>query len=123
MPHEAIASLGRGGTGRPDVVLGDRFGAAAEASGSLMRMRRPSPGPASASRAHAPFAGAYIAQTYGRPSRGGTLSRSRSTASLYMDEDRVQPRPDFATFKKALIDGVVGGIAGIGRRDLPLAAE
>jgi N-formylglutamate amidohydrolase len=121
MPHEAIEAHGRPGQPRPQVVLGDRFGAAAgrevieaiEAAfaGAGLRVAR-----------NAPFAGAYIAQAYGRPSRGQHVIQVEIDRSLYMDEAQIAPRADFADFQ-ALMAGVVAEIAGFGRRTMPLAAE
>jgi N-formylglutamate amidohydrolase len=97
MPHEAIEAHARPGQPRPEVVLGDRFGAAAgrdvmdrvEAAfaGSGLRVVR-----------NAPFAGAYIAQAYGRPSRGVHVVQVEIDRALYMDEARVMPLPGFAAF-------------------------
>lgn len=121
MPHEAIEAHSRPGLLRPDVVLGDRFGAAAardvmdhvEAAFRRAGLR--------VSR-NAPFAGAYIAQTYGRPSRGFHVVQVEIDRALYMDEARIEPLPGFDAFR-ALIAGVVAEIAAIGRLQVPLAAE
>lgn len=119
MPHEAIEAHARPGFARPEVVLGDRFGAAAgrdvmdrvEAAFSAAGLRVVR---------NSPFAGAYIAQAYGRPSRGHHVVQVEIDRALYMDESRIQPRPDFESFR-ALITGVVNEITGLHR--LPLAAE
>jgi len=71
---------------------------------------------------NAPFAGAYIAQTYGRPSRRQHVVQVEIDRALYMDEVRVMPNAGFAAFKE-LIDGVVAEIAEIGHSELSLAAE
>jgi N-formylglutamate amidohydrolase len=121
MPHEAIEAHARPGQPRPEVVLGDRFGAAAgrdvvdriEAAfvGAGLRVAR-----------NAPFAGAYIAQAYGRPSRNVHVVQVEIDRSLYMDEARVERRPDFAAFRD-LIGQVVAEITGAASRRMPLAAE
>lgn len=121
MPHEAIDGHGRPGFARPDVVLGDRFGAAAgrdlvdriEAAfaSAGLRVAR-----------NAPFAGAFIAQSYGRPSAGRHVIQVEIDRSLYMDETRVEKRADFDAFRD-LIAGVVAEIAGLGRAQMPVAAE
>lgn len=120
MPHEAIESHHRGNVAQPEVVLGDRFGAAAgfevieqleaafKAAG--LRVAR-----------NTPFAGAYITQAYGRPSRGQHVVQVEIDRALYLDEARVSPRPDFDAFK-ALISGVIAQITDNGQR-IPLAAE
>jgi len=122
MPHEAIESHARPGQPRPEVVLGDRFGASAgrdvvervEAAfrGAGLRVAR-----------NAPFAGAYIAQTYGRPSRRQHAIQIEIDRALYMDEARIERRADFAAFQR-LIGGVVATIARAFREDgTTLAAE
>ena len=121
MPHEAIESHARPGLPRPQVVLGDRFGAAAardvinqvEAAFIRAGLR--------VSR-NAPFAGAYITQAYGRPSRGFHVVQVEIDRALYMDEAKIEPSADFDAFR-ALITGVIAEITEIGRASLPLAAE
>lgn len=121
MPHEAIESQIRTGFARPDVVLGDRFGAAVgrevidrvEAAFVRAGLR--------VSR-NAPFAGAYITQTYGRPSRGYHAIQIEIDRALYMHEESVEKSADFAAFK-ALLGGVIAEIAEIGRLSQALAAE
>ena len=122
MPHEAIEAHARPGQPRPEVVLGDRFGAAAgrdvmeavEAAFQQAGLRV---------ARNAPFAGAYIAQHYGRPSRRQHVVQIEIDRSLYMDEARIAPRDDFADFA-LLMAGVVQQIADFGRRGaMPLAAE
>lgn len=121
MPHEAIATHSRPGQPRPEIVLGDRFGAAAgrevvdqvEAafvSAGFHVVR------------NSPFAGAYIAQHYGRPLARKHVVQIEIDRGLYLDEARVEPGPDFAGFA-VRFNRVVAAIARIGRRALPLAAE
>ena len=121
MPHEAIEAHARPGHPRPDVVLGDRFGAAAgrdvvdriEAAFAAAGLRV---------ARNAPFAGAYIAQAYGRPSRNQHVVQVEIDRALYMDESRIEPRPDFDAFR-ALITGIIAEITGNQPNQLPLAAE
>ncbi|MGO4908013.1 N-formylglutamate amidohydrolase [Pseudorhodobacter sp. W20_MBD10_FR17] len=120
MPHEAIVTHSRPGTICPDIVLGDRFGAAAsydvvakiEAAftNAGLRVAR-----------NVPFAGAYITQAYGRPTRGQHVVQIEIDRALYLDEARVEPRPDFPEFQ-ALISGVITQITDAGQ-SIPLAAE
>ncbi len=94
MPHDALAHLPMP---RPEIVLGDRNGVSASAriskavGDSIMaegfRLRR-----------NSPFAGAYIAATYGQPDRNIHALQLEMDRSLYMDERRIQPRPDFDRF-------------------------
>lgn len=121
MPHEAIEGHTRPGTSRPDVVLGDRFGAAA---GREVVDRVEAAFAATGLRVarNAPFAGAFIAQSYGRPSGQRHVIQVEIDRGLYMDEATITPLPHFAQFR-ALISSVIAEISDIGRQSLPLAAE
>jgi N-formylglutamate amidohydrolase len=121
MPHEAIESVRSAGTPHPEIVLGDRFGAAA---GEEVVERVEAAFRAAGLRvAHnTPFAGAYTAQHYGRPSRRQHVVQIEIDRSLYMNEREISPGADFAGFKAALTS-VIAEIAEIGRKELPLAAE
>lgn len=121
MPHEAIESHARPGQPRPDVVLGDRFGAAAGRE-VMERVEAAFAAAGLKVARNAPFAGAYIAQAYGRPSRGSHVVQVEIDRSLYMDEARLERLPGFDAFR-SLIAGIVAELVGIGRPGLPLAAE
>ena len=45
-----------------------------------------------------PFAGAFITQHYGRPSRGRHAVQVEIDRALYMDEQLIRPNGDFETF-------------------------
>ncbi len=122
MPHEAIEHVGVGGGHRPDIVIGDRFGAAASSiiveqieaafASAGLRVAR-----------NMPFAGAYIAQHYGRPSKNQHAVQIELDRGLYMNERTLERKSDFDAFKQLLSDVVVQ-IAQIGRADnMPMAAE
>ncbi len=121
MPHEAIEAHARPGQPRPDVVLGDRFGAAAGRE-VVERIEAAFAGAGLRVVRNSPFAGAYIAQAYGRPSRGAHVVQVEIDRSLYMDEARIEPLPRFQEFR-ALMAGVIAEIVQIGRLQVPLAAE
>lgn len=122
MPHEAIESVGPPGSPRPDVVLGDRFGAAA--SGTVVdRIEAAFTAAGLRVSRNMPFAGAYIVQHYGRPSRCQHAVQVEIDRSLYMDERMVEPLPNFDEFRR-LIAGIVAELTAIGRPDgLRVAAE
>lgn len=105
MPHEAIEAHTRPGQPRPEVVLGDRYGATA---GREVMDRIEAAFAAAGLRVgrNAPFAGAYVAQAYGRPSRGVHVVQVEIDRALYMDEVRIEPLAGFAGFRD-LIAGVV----------------
>lgn len=124
MPHEAIEVHSRPGIAHPEVVLGDRFGASAarEVTDRIeaafrragLRVVR-----------NAPFAGAYIAQTYGRPSQQQHVVQIEIDRALYMDETAIRRSTDFTAFRQ-VIGGIITELAGAFRRPggaMPLAAE
>lgn len=121
MPHEALDSVARPGQRRPDVVLGDRFGASAagevldaledgflQAGLGVIR--------------NAPFAGAYITQHYGRPSRGWHAVQIEIDRALYMDERFLRPNADFDRVCR-IIAGVMERVIASRPGRVPLAAQ
>lgn len=124
MPHEAMDSIVSAGAKRPEIVLGDRFGTAA-APEIMDRVEAAFAAAGFRTLRNAPFAGAYITQTYGRPSLGRHAIQIEMDRSLYMNEREIRPNGNFLGFKRVL-SGILGEIAAIGRdkrRDVPLAAE
>lgn len=121
MPHEAIRALGYKQSARPDIVLGDRFGAASDTQivdkveelfvQAGLRVNR-----------NKPFAGAHIAHTYGRPSRNQHVIQIEVDRSLYMNEAELRPNDGFRALKSTL-NQVIGGIVEIGNSGMKLAAE
>lgn len=121
MPHEAIASVGGRGQSRPEVVLGDRFGASAHGA-VIDRTEAAFSAAGLKVTRNAPFAGAYITQHYGRPSKNQHAVQIEIDRRLYMDERLIEPNANFRDFRR-LMAGIIEQIAEIGRRDLPMAAE
>ena len=121
MPHEAMDGTARRNRQRADIVLGDRFGAAADADvvdrieaafGSVgLKVAR-----------NTPFAGAYVTQAYGRPSRNQHAVQVEIDRALYMDEKTIRPNSNFDTFC-GLMRQVTTEIAAIAGDKMPLAAE
>ena len=121
MPHEAIRSLCHGEAVKPEIVLGDRFGTSASAEivdqveaafvDAGFRVAR-----------NKPFAGAYIAQAYGRPSRRQHVVQVEIDRALYMNETALRPNENFVAFKD-MLDGIIRKIAMIGNDRVPMAAE
>ncbi|MHC0054168.1 N-formylglutamate amidohydrolase [Actibacterium sp. D379-3] len=121
MPHEAIDSMTRSGHARPEVVLGDRFGVSAR--GDIMdRIEAAFAGAGLKVARNAPFAGAYITQHYGRPSKGQHAIQVEIDRALYMDEQMICPNGNFQSFR-AMLDQIIAEIADIGRGEMPMAAE
>jgi N-formylglutamate amidohydrolase len=122
MPREALNGHHARGTPRPEIVLGDRHGAACRSdlldgieaviAAEGLRVAR-----------NAPFAGAYTAQRYGRPGQGMHVVQMEIDRGLYLDEVRVEPSPAFEQFRQTM-DRIVAGIAALGQAEAaPLAAE
>lgn len=121
MPHEAIESIGHPKGRRPDIVLGDRFGAAAS-SEIVDRIEAAFENAGLRVARNAPFAGAFVTQHYGRPGRGQHAVQIEIDRALYMNEQEIRPNNNFDAFK-TVIDRVVADVTDIGRADLALAAE
>lgn len=122
MPHEALENVGPPGAPRPDVVLGDRFGAAA--AGSVMEQVEAALTSAGLRVArNMPFAGAFIAQHYGRPSRNQHAIQIEIDRALYINEKTLVPNGNYDPFCR-LLRGVIADIAAVGRSSEDrLAAE
>lgn len=122
MPHEAMDSVVRGGNRRPDVVLGDRFGAAASED-VVDRVEAAFVRAGLTVARNTPFAGAFITQHYGRPADARHAVQIEIDRALYMNERQIRPNDNFDAFR-TLLEGVIAEIAEIGRADMrPLAAE
>ena len=121
MPHEAMDGVSRKGARRPEIVLGDRFGAAAS-SEVVDRIESAFVNAGLTVARNAPFAGAYVTQAYGRPSRNQHAVQVEVDRSLYMDERRIRPNAQYGSFR-AILHQVVAEIASIGQEQLPVAAE
>lgn len=121
MPHDALnaAPLVRGQ--RPEVILGDRFGASCgrwliDATAALFQEQ------GFVVARNAPFAGGFITQQYGRPARGVHALQIEIDRATYMDERRMALLPDHAELFSR-IDTVVAGLARLQDAASPLAAE
>lgn len=121
MPHEAMDGVARTARRRPEIVLGDRFGAAA-AGDVVDQIEAAFTSAGLTVTRNAPFAGAYVTQAYGRPSRHQHAIQIEIDRALYMDEARIEPNAQFDAFR-TLLRGVVARIAAIRREDMQLAAE
>ncbi|MEP5153473.1 N-formylglutamate amidohydrolase, partial [Planktotalea sp.] len=122
MPREALSGVERFRNGRPDIVLGDRFGASAngiivdqiEAAFANVGFK--------VSR-NSPFAGAFITQNYGRPSLDQHAVQVEIDRSIYMDEASIKPNAHFEDVKMRL-SSAIAEICEIGREQKQsLAAE
>lgn len=121
MPHEAIDAHTKSGTPKPEIVLGDRFGAAAD-SGIVAQVEAAFLSAGFRVARNAPFAGAFVAQSYGRPSGRRHVIQVEIDRALYLDEARVERLPEFDAFRRRMAN-VVRELARIGQSRVPLAAE
>lgn len=101
MPSDAQRVAARIGGRWPEIVLGDRFGSAAE------RMIVDSAQAAFEAEGfvvarNAPFAGGYITQRYGKPSHGWHAIQIEIDRSLYLNEKMIRPSNDFDMIRAAL---------------------
>jgi N-formylglutamate deformylase len=105
----------------PEVVLGDRFGAAAtreivsetqiafEAAGFVVAR-------------NAPFAGGYITQRYGRPARRLNAVQIEIDRALYLDQRRIEPNAGYPEIARR-IERVIAALCAIEPGLKALAAE
>lgn len=121
MPREALKQVKTPKGVRPEIVIGDRYGASA--SSALVD------GVEAAFRAegfevlrNVPFAGAYISQHYGRPRQHQHCVQIEIDRSLYMDEKTLIPLSAFDDVKQRL-SGAARRITQLDAGRLPLAAE
>ncbi|PUB11036.1 N-formylglutamate amidohydrolase [Yoonia sediminilitoris] len=122
MPHEALENVAPPGSPRPDIVLGDRFGATAAAR-VVERVEMAFDKAGLRVARNMPFAGAFITQHYGRPPRGQHAIQVEIDRALYMNEKTLEPHAGFDAFVH-LLDGVIADLAEIGRPDVvQVAAE
>jgi N-formylglutamate amidohydrolase len=111
------ASMAPAGGPRPDIVLGDRFGAAADCKitrflkdllaglGYEVQMNRP-------------YAGGYITEHYGRPARDVHAVQIEINRGLYLNELTLRPTLAFAELQRDLKD-----LAGPLFNELPALLE
>lgn len=121
MPHEALENVRLKNGKRPEIVLGDRFGASAH-SEIVDEIEAAFEQAGFTVSRNTPFAGAYVTQHYGRPSRGQHAVQIEIDRSLYMDEEQIKPHGQFLGFQR-ILRGVIGQIAAIGRPEQRMAAE
>jgi N-formylglutamate amidohydrolase len=101
MPSEAVASTSRNRRKMVDVVLGDRFGASAS-DAVVRQIETVFQNAGFEVHRNTPFAGAYVTQHYGRPSRGQHAVQIELNRALYMNEDSITPHDGFADVHRRL---------------------
>ena len=121
MPSDALKAAPRIRGRRPEIVLGDRFGAAAAPWVTELAEEAFRSAGFTVAR-NAPFAGGYITQRYGRPSQSFHAVQIEIDRALYLDEARIEPGPGFAALEAALAP-VIARLAAAGAEGQALAAE
>jgi len=104
---------GAAGPGRraPDVVLGDRFGAAC-APAAVRWLEREFEARGYIVARNTPYAGGWTTARYGQPARGFHAVQVELNRALYLDEATLEPLPGFAALRRDL-DGVLAAIAAV----------
>lgn len=121
MPHEALDTIARSGARRPDVVIGDLFGASAS-DAIVCQIEEIFRAQGLHVLRNMPFAGAYIAKKYGRVSMNQHAIQIEIDRGLYMNEQLIRPNGNFNAFRK-MMQTVTAQIADIGCVETRMAAE
>jgi N-formylglutamate amidohydrolase len=105
-----------------DVVLGDRYGASA-APGLVEILETGLRAAGYRVRRNKPFAGGFITETFGAPSRGVDAVQIEIARSLYLDERRLVKTEAWSTVRGNLFNAVKSLARELGRDHRRLAAE
>ncbi|MCH4549036.1 N-formylglutamate amidohydrolase [Rhizobium sp. WYCCWR 11279] len=92
-----------GSTARPDFIIGDRYGTSASAELSRAAIAILEEMGFAAIR-NKPYAGGFITEHYGRPSRGLHALQIEVNRAIYVDEVTLEKREDFAEVADAVTD-------------------
>ncbi|HEY8194423.1 MAG TPA: N-formylglutamate amidohydrolase [Hyphomicrobium sp.] len=103
MPSAAMAP---GGAQRPDIVIGDRFGASADPRLTLL-VRDEFQRHGFKVQLNRPYAGGYITEHHGRPAHGTHALQLEINRGLYINEMTFEPSAGYARLAQALGD-IVG---------------
>jgi N-formylglutamate amidohydrolase len=88
-------------SGRPQIVLGDRFGASCDSK--VTRLAREALTETGlATHLNRPYAGGFITEHYGRPFKGVHALQIEINRALYLDETTLQPTAGFANLRVQL---------------------
>jgi N-formylglutamate deformylase len=121
MPSEALDTTRVRGVPRPQVVLGDRFGATCDKQ-TVDQVEAAFRSQGFTVMRNTPFAGAFITQNYGRPAAHQQAIQVEIDRSLYMDEATVTPNAEYEAVKQRLT-GVLKQICSFASPSARLAAE
>ena len=121
MPHDALKNVTVRGRRKPNVVLGDRFGATCS-SAILDAIEAFFEAEGFAVARNMPFAGASILRKYGRPAAGQYAVQIEIDRSLYMHERSLIKRHDFYEIQEKLTR-VISNIVAMNQDQTQIAAE
>lgn len=121
MPHDALVGSPLVNGTRPEIVLGDRFGASCSRWIMDAAVDIFSSAGFSVAR-NAPFAGGYITQAYGRPAQNLHTLQIEIDRSLYMDEKAIEKNGGFDWTCERLRT-ITAALAQLGRDTAAIAAE
>jgi N-formylglutamate amidohydrolase len=100
MPSAAMAP---GGAQRPDIVIGDRFGASADPRLTLL-VRDEFQKRGFKVQLNRPYAGGYITEHHGRPAHGTHALQFEINRGLYMNELTFEPNSGYTVLADSLTD-------------------
>jgi N-formylglutamate amidohydrolase len=95
------ASMAPAGGPRPDIVLGDRFGASADCKITRF-LKELLTGMGYEVQMNRPYAGGYITEHYGRPARDVHAVQIEINRGLYLNELTLRPTAAFAELQRNL---------------------
>ncbi len=116
--------LEREGAGRPDIILGDRFGTSA-ALGIVDHAEEALRSAGFSVSRNRPYAGGYITEHYGQPRTHIHALQIEINRGLYMDEMSIAPSEGFGGIHDALSQGLAAMFSAwtSGLMSFPAAAE
>ncbi len=101
--HSMPSVAGLSGSGRPDIVLGDRHGTSCDSWITLHLEEQLRAHGLKVSR-NRPYAGGYITQRYGRPREGVHAVQVEINRMLYMNEATLKKTRGFSRLQTLLLD-------------------
>ncbi|MEM8840978.1 MAG: N-formylglutamate amidohydrolase [Pseudomonadota bacterium] len=121
MPSEALRAAPKINGKLPEIVLGDRFGAAAGRN-QISRVQAAFERAGFTVARNLPFAGGYITQRYGKPAQGLHAIQVEIDRGLYLDQVQVEQGPRFDEIRTRL-GQVVAELIEFGDQRQQVAAE
>ena len=109
MPHDATAANCSGP--RPDIVIGDRYGAACSPT-ITRRIERELTDLGYRIARNAPYAGGYTTERYGKPRNGVHALQIEISRALYLDEATLTPSAGYGVLRRDL-DRLFAALAAV----------